>query len=384
MHIDHVSVVVFDYKERVGTVISEYPDNGIVSLRLPMSTPLQEKLENTHSPVVIRNVDTALELSSAQAMLQQIGVKSIAVLPMIVQDDLIGAVHLDAFYDYRDFTVEEVEAATAVTSQLAVSAHNAQLYQELRRRAHQLERITELSRRVTSTFDRGEIYQIAREETQKIIDADVVAVGLRSPDGALLTTYILMEDGPIVADFPLDRAALRFVFNTVEPLVLDDISGSDDPDYRLFTHSGMRAAAIVPLIAGGRAIGAYCVLHREPSHYHAIDLAVLEQIGNQLAIALENARLYTQTLQRAETERLMNRLSGSIQGRGDLQDMVLGTVQEIADALGARRARVRLEMPKKITGEIPRAAAGRILERLGDRDRPNRPELRSTRPDSEK
>lgn len=370
LRIDHVGIMVYDYKERVGIVISEYPDSGIAGMRIPMITPLQERLENTHAPVVINNVDEAHDLGSARAMLQQLGVKSMAILPMVVQDELIGTVGLDVFYDYHEFTIEEIEAASAVTSQLAISAHNAQLYAELRRRANQLERIAEISHRVTSTFDRGQIFQIAREETQKLIDADVVVVTLRNAESPILNMYILVDEGPVVADFPLERAALRFIFNAAEPLVLDDISGSDDPDYRLLTSSGMRAMAAVPLIVGGRVMGAYCVLHREPGHYIAIDLAVLEQIGNQLAIALENARLYMQTLQRAETERLMNRLSGSIQSRGDLSSMVLGTVQEIAEALGARRARVRLEMPKKAPGDVPSRVAGRIIDKLTD----NRPE----------
>jgi GAF domain-containing protein len=368
LHIDHVGIVVFDYKERIGNVISEFPDSGVVGMRIPMVTPLQERLENTLAPVVINNVDEAHDLGSARAMLQTLGIKSLAVLPMIVQDELIGSVGLDAFYEYHDFTIEEIEAATAVTSQLAVSAHNAQLYAELRRRANQLERIAEMSRRVTSTFDRGQIFQIAREETQKIIDCDVIVVALRNTDSPIMNMYILVDEGPIVADFPVERSALRFIFNTVEPLVLDDISGSDDPDYRLLTSSGMRAMAAVPLIAGGRVMGAYCVTHRDPGHYISIDLAVLEQIANQLAIALENARLYMQTLQRAETELLMNRLSGSIQGRGDLQSMVLGTVQEIAEALGARRARVRLEMPKKTSNDIPSRVAGKIIDKLADRE----------------
>jgi GAF domain-containing protein len=347
LRIDHVGIVVFDYKERFGTVISEYPDNGIVGTRISMMSPLQERLQNTRAPVIINNVDEAADIGADGALFQQFGIKSIALLPMIVQGELIGSVGLDAFYNYHAFTTEEIEAAIAVTSQLAISAHNAHLYEELTRRANQLERITELSRRVTSTFDRSRIFQIAKEETQKIIDADLIVVALRSPDGAMLSVYILVDGGPIVADFPTERAALRFVFNTAEPLVLDDISGSEDPDYRLLVSSHMRAAAIVPLIAGGRTIGAYCVLHREPGRYVSIDLAVLEQVGNQLAIALENARLYTQTLQRAETERLMNRLSGGIQSRGNLQSILLGTVQEIAEALGARRARVRLQMPHK-------------------------------------
>lgn len=367
LRIDHVGIVVFDYKERIGTVISEYPDNGILGTRISMVSPLQERLMEQRQPVVVNNVEKAVDLGPERQLWQTLGIKSIAILPMIVQGGLIGSVGLDAFYDVHDFTSEELEAASAVTAQLAISAHNAQLYDELRSRANQLERITELSRRVTSTFDRGRIFQIAKEETQKIIDADLIVVALRNTESATLNMYLLVEGMPVVADFPTERAALRFVFNTAEPLVLDDISGSEDPDYRLLASSQMRAAAIVPLIAGGRTIGAYCVLHREAGHYVSIDLAVLEQIGNQLAIALENARLYTETSQRAETERLMNRLSGNLQSRGDLQSILLGTVQEIAEALGARRARIRLELPNKPADMALRAeAATRAAGKPGD------------------
>jgi adhesin HecA-like repeat protein len=131
----------------------------------------------------------------------------------------------------------------------------------------------------------------------------------------------------------------------MEPLVLDDISGSEYPDYKLLAQAGMRAAVIVPMVAGGRTIGTYNVLHSQPGVYTSLDLAVVEQVGNQLAIALENARIYAQTAQRVEVERLMNRMSEGIQGQGDMQTVLTATVQQIAEALNARKARVRLQMP---------------------------------------
>ncbi|HRE48375.1 MAG TPA: GAF domain-containing protein [Aggregatilineales bacterium] len=345
LKIDHVGIVAYNYGETMGQVIAEFPDNAIVGTRIQGSHPIHERLVATRAPVIIPNVDTATDLGAEQMLLQQLGIKSIAVIPMVVQNEVIGSVGLDSYYEYHEFTPEEIEAAAAVTSQLAITAHNAHLYEELKRRAHQLERITELGRQVTSTFDQARIFQIAKEETLRLTDADMVVVALRNPDSPVLTVHLLLDSGPVTADFPNDRAALRFVFSTAEPFVIDDISGSDDADYRMFSGAGMRALATVPLIAGGRVVGAFGILHREPGHYIAIDLAVLEQVGNQLAIALENARMYAQTSQRAETERLMNRLSSGFQNRGDLNTILLNTVQEIAEALNARRARVRLELP---------------------------------------
>jgi GAF domain-containing protein len=348
LRIDHIGIAIFDHEENVGTVIAEFPDNGMIGLRIPLNTPLEDRLLKTKAPVVVNNVDDDPMLGDAErAVLQKLGIKSIALLPMVVKGRLIGSLGLDSFYEYHTFTSDEIEAAAAVTSQLAITAHNAQLYEEIKRRAAQLEHITALSQRITSTFDRTHIFQIIREETLKLIDADLISVALINPNGEMLDVYLLTDGGPLPTHFPVERAALRFVFNTGEPLVLDDISGSEEPDYRLFASSRLRAIASVPLVAGGKTIGVFSVLHRESGHYVSLDIAVLEQIGYQLAIALENARLYMQTAQRAETERLMNRLSGALQGQSDLQSMLLNTLQEMAEALSARRARIRLESGKR-------------------------------------
>ena len=109
---------------------------------------------------------------------------------------------------------------------------------------------------------------------------------------------------------------------------------------------------------GGRAIGTYNVLATQPGLYTSLDLAVVEQVSNQLAIALENARLYTQAAQRVEVERLMNRMSGGMPAQGDMQSILMMTVQQIAEALNARRARVRLEMAPSASGPANGSAPG--------------------------
>jgi GAF domain-containing protein len=365
LRIDHVGIVTINRNEQLGTVIAEYPDNGVVGTRLHLANVVQQRLLETKVPVVIDNVDESEDLGTDRALFQKYGVKSVALLPMIVNGEVIGSVGLDAYYDYHAFTTEEIEAAAAVTSQLAISANNAHLYEELKRRAFQLERITEMSRKVTSTFDRARIFQTAREETERLLETHMVVVALRPPDSNTLALHMLVDGGPVTSEFPIDRTGLRFIFSATEPLVIDDISGADFPDYQMLAASQMRAIGVVPLVAGGRVNGAFCVLHRDPGHYMGIDLAVLEQIGNQIAVALENARLYSETSQRADTERLMNELGSSIQGYGDLKTILLDTMEQIALALGAKKARVRLEIPSKTSSSVGMDTMAKLVNKFG-------------------
>ena len=108
--------------------------------------------------------------------------------------------------------------------------------------------------------------------------------------------------------------------------------------------------------------------HHQVGFYTSNDVAVLEQVGNQLVIALENARLYAQAAQRGEAERLMNQLSDSMQRRGNLEDILLSTVQEMAGALGAKRARVRLQTPPAPPAETAsRIALSRLANKLAEK-----------------
>lgn len=349
LHVDHVSLTVFDASKQKGSVIAEYPERGFAGTTTSFPAVLYQQLDQYRKPIVINDVDHLAETHPQLVGTSNLNYKAVAFVPMIVQNDLIGVITLEMDYDAREFTPEEIEGSVAITTQLAISIRNAQLYDEIKHRASQLERITDLSRRVMSTFDRNRIFQIVQEETHKLIDADLISVALRQPNDPILYLFTLGDKEPAVTEFQADQTALRLI--TAQSLVLDDISGSEYPDYKLLAQARMRAVAIVPLIVGGRTFGTYNILHRQVGYYSALDLVVLEQIGNQLAIALENARLYAETAQRAETERLLNQLSGSTQGRGDIESALQATVQQIAEALGARRARVRLQMPTVPTPE---------------------------------
>jgi GAF domain-containing protein len=365
LRVDHVGIVMFDSTRRAGEVVAEYPDNGIAGLKVPVSPEIYEEMARERQPIAIARIEDVANYGLDRAVFDAQGIRSIGFVPIFVQNELVGSVGFDIYYNEREFTGEELESAAAITAQLGISIHNAQLYSELRRQAEQRQHLAELSHRITSTFDRNTILQIADEETRKLIETDQVSVALRRADEALLQLFVLGEGEPALTEFEAIQTALNLVCESPEPLVLEDISGSQYPDYHLLAQSGVCSAVIMPLVVGGQTIGTYNVMHRQPGFYTPASLDVLEQIANQVAVALENARQYAETVKRAETELLMNRLSATIQGRGTLQEVLLSTVQEMAEALGARRARVRLQVPPaSMTDSSPKVAS---LSKLADK-----------------
>jgi GAF domain-containing protein len=84
--------------------------------------------------------------------------------------------------------------------------------------------------------------------------------------------------------------------------------------------------------------------------YTPTDLTLFQQIGNQIAIALENAHQFQTTQQRAQYEESLSQITSHLQQQADLRVMLQQTMQDLGQILGARRARVRLQITPSESG----------------------------------
>jgi GAF domain-containing protein len=95
----------------------------------------------------------------------------------------------------------------------------------------------------------------------------------------------------------------------------------------------------VPLVVREQPIGKI-TLDTGGKELSAEEIAVVEAITNQTALALESARLLEQTTRRAERERKVLDITSKIRSTNDFNSMVQVAVEELQLALGASRAQV--------------------------------------------
>jgi GAF domain-containing protein len=79
------------------------------------------------------------------------------------------------------------------------------------------------------------------------------------------------------------------------------------------------------------------------------DIALATAVADQVALALENARLFDQTLRRERRERLISEIAGKMRAAPDVEGILRTTVQEIRRALGVSHGVIRL----KTQGLVP-------------------------------
>ncbi|GEM_PF-6137473 len=105
-------------------------------------------------------------------------------------------------------------------------------------------------------------------------------------------------------------------------------------------------ALVAPIQLSGQVIGVIGYeLEKERSFIYPEETAMLDTIASQISIALENARLYTETQQRAHNEQLIASVSNRIRESLDLETVLRSATLEIQQALDVEFAEIRLGTP---------------------------------------
>jgi GAF domain-containing protein len=98
----------------------------------------------------------------------------------------------------------------------------------------------------------------------------------------------------------------------------------------------------LPLIARGQAVGAMTVQSEEQAAFSDEDIAVLQTMADQVANAIENARLLEETQRSADRERLVGEITARMRETLDMDTVLKTAIREMGDTLGLAKIEVRL------------------------------------------
>lgn len=170
------------------------------------------------------------------------------------------------------------------------------------RKVRQLEELSRFSGLLNSSLDLREVEQRALEATCRLLSCETASVLLIDFERAELFWHTALGDaGKILVDtarLPIDdRSVAGRVAMTGERVVVTDAAKDPRHFARSSELSGgfqTRNLIAVPLYARGRVVGVLEAINKLPrsAGFEPEDADLLESLGHQVAIALDNSRLY--------------------------------------------------------------------------------------------
>lgn len=235
-------------------------------------------------------------------------------MPLISRDRLIGILVMDKKQSGR-YSLEDLKLLEDINNRVAVSLEKEYLRERLREREEELSVINRSSAVITSSLDIQEIYDGFVEELKKIIDVNWAAVVLIEENKLYFLAVFSEVSLPWKARqrIPIKGTATEWVANNRKSMVEPDLSQeSKFVTGHQYLKQGIRSLAYLPLIAQGEVIGSLIVGSQHPNAYNQRQIRLLEQLASQIAMSVENSRLYAEAEEKAridELTELLNRRS---------------------------------------------------------------------------
>ena len=254
--------------------------------------------------VLVNDVSTAENYVSAND-----AVRSELAIPLIVKGRVIGVIDIES-EEVGYFQEEQVRLLELTASRVAVAIENARLYSRVSRQAQTLAVLTEISRDISSILDLDELLERIGQLLRRLIDYQMFSILLLNErDEALETEFAVRFGERYIPQerVPLGRGLIGVAIQTHAPVYSPDVRR--DPRYHM-VNPLTRSELAVPLLYKKKVIGVLDLEHTRSNYFNEDHQRIVVTLAAQIAIAIENARLYqrvTQQEQRLEHDLEMAR-----------------------------------------------------------------------------
>jgi serine phosphatase RsbU (regulator of sigma subunit) len=268
-----------------------------------------------------------LRLAPVRAAVDEAGIGAALAVPLVAREELVGL--LAAYLPRgRELTANESSLLSALANQLAVAAQNARLHERTERLASEREEALAAEREAAKRL--RALYEISRSFAQslsldatldavttaavELLQADAAVIRMEDERGSQLVPRSTHVADPrleaplrplLTQDQDVERLPGRRLFRMGKPLVLDSQSAKRlGSSYELlvpFLEQGS-TAVVVPIATPAELLATLTVVSLDPARRigeDAVETALF--VAGQAALAIDNARLYQQQKDFADT-----------------------------------------------------------------------------------
>ena len=304
---DYINVLLHDPARDVMRMhILVAPESSTIQpgLELPVEESASGLVWKTQQPVVVDDLDAETRFPRLIAMMRENGVQSFCALPLTTALRRLGSFGFGSLTK-RVYGEGELDFMRQVANQVAVAVDNVlhdegvrAAQQALTRERDRLQLLLEVNNAVVSRLDLDQVFACVSACLKRVIPHEESSLLLYEPETRRFRKHVPHVTGAeaVVADCQVDsqwaRSPAGIAITTRRAALfgereLAELAG-ESGIAKCVLAAGFKSVCSVPLISRDRVLGALNVASTQPRSFAPDDVGLLGQVGQQIAIAVEN------------------------------------------------------------------------------------------------
>ncbi|MBA3873816.1 MAG: GAF domain-containing protein, partial [Anaerolineae bacterium] len=341
LKLEDARALIFERGLQIGQVVMQYPRGDEPPdqvIQLNQSAAYQQVRRNA-APVIVADVSALDAADPLRIELESRGINAYVMIPMTVAGQVIGAFDAEVKSGARPFTPEQIDLSLIIANQAAIAVQNTNLLEQTLIRTRELETLLEAAQATSLTLNLEDAFRSVVDLFLHALEMDDCAVMMWDNVENILEVEIDQSrfgEGDQIApkgtrynlrQYPAKLKALQ---DAQIVIISADQADGDIMELEELNRHKNKLRVLVPLIVREQAIGLIQVQQiaqrREFSHR---EIRLAQALGAQSAIAIQNARLSTETAALVEEGFLINSLSQSIAATLKIEDMIAAVRDQV-------------------------------------------------------
>jgi len=294
----------------------------------------------------IDDIETAAIAPCYRDFLRSYQVRANLVMPLVVNEQLWGLLCIHHCQAPRHWQTEEIDFVRQLADQVAIAIQQAHLLAAEKIRAQRETLRRRITQDIRRSLDLETILATTAHEVCVFLQADRVLINRLNPEQEAQIIVQSTEPGrPRIADHSLRQPCFApsqyEQFRQGQHLQIDDMQAQCHQPY--LSQYDILAMLTFPLTIEGQLWGVMCIHHcRSPRQWQPDEITFVQQITEQVEIAIQQALLLHQTKIQVQREQILNEIISDIRDSLDLQKILERTTQKLLETFEVGRCIISL------------------------------------------
>jgi PAS domain S-box-containing protein len=295
LRVSHGELAIYDNQQEELEIVASYNvgKKDTTGTRMQLGEGAMGHVALTREPLLIPDYQAWSARSDQYA---QVEFHAVMVAPLLMGRQLVGAI---AFMDKdttRQFGQNDLRLLDLFAPQAAVAIENARLFTVERRRAEEQQALLDTMKDLAGQLELSKVLHRVLERAVSLLNVTGGELATFDPvagDLAIVASYNMGTDA-VGNRIALGEGAMGRVAETLEPLIIPRYQEWEGRSSQ-YTQSTVQSVMAAPLLIGSRLVGTIATVHSDPTRrLGPEDQRLLDLFAPEAAIAIENARLFTQ------------------------------------------------------------------------------------------